>query len=130
MSRTKDIDKMDIAQVHKKLTNEQKEFLELVKKGRHDPVFFAENLLDVRLHDGQKLWLWFTTNTQDEKACELGIKMGRWKDRAEFEEIIEKLPRRMKNILVPSNRWGKTLVTSGVKHLWYNYYKIGVKGSP
>ena len=35
----------------------------------------------------------------------------------------------MKNILVPSNRWGKTLVTS-IKHLWFNFYKIGVTGDP
>ena len=130
MGRKKDVDKLDIDEVKKKLSKEESEFLSLVKQGRHDPVFFAENLLDVRLHDGQKLWLWFTTGTQDEKACEIGIKIGRWKDRAEFQAALELLPSRQKNILVPSNRWGKTMVTSGVKHIWYLYYKIGVKGTP
>lgn len=30
------------------------------------------------------------------------------------------------NVLVPGNRWGKTLAIA-VRHIWHNFYKIGVK---
>lgn len=34
------------------------------------------------------------------------------------------------NVLVPGNRWGKTL-TLAVRHIWHNFYKIGVpEGHP
>lgn len=36
---------------------------------------------------------------------------------------------RPKDVLVPANQWGKTVVIS-VKHIWCNFYKIGVSGSP
>ena len=49
------------------------------------------------LHQGQKNWLSETTK-----------------------------PENKKNILVPSNRWGKTLITA-VKHIWMCYYKIGIE---
>jgi hypothetical protein len=52
-----------------------------------------------------------------------------WSNREEFDELLKKNSDFLKNILVPSNRWGKTLITS-VKHLWYNHYKIGVRGTP
>ena len=105
----------------------------IVRKCKTDPVAFAEELLGIELHDGQKLWLWMTTRTQKEKAFEIGLKMHDeqrklWASREEFDALILLLPDMLKNILVPSNRWGKTLVTS-VKHLWYNYYKIGVRGT-
>lgn len=32
------------------------------------------------------------------------------------------------NVLVPANRWGKTVMIA-VRHLWYNFYKIGVADS-
>lgn len=134
MARKSDVAKMSIAQIEKTLTKEQREFLELVKGGKKDPVFFAEKLLGIELHDGQKLWLWMTTKTQHDKAYELGLTMHDknrklWSNREEFDALLAKNPDMLKNILVPSNRWGKTLCTS-VKHLWYCYYKIGVRGTP
>lgn len=130
--RKKDIDKMTYEELLKDLTPEQREFLDKVKTGKTDPVYFAEKLLGIELHDGQKLWLWMTTGTQKEKAYEMGLRLHDdtrklWSNREMFDEIFRKNPEFLKNILVPSNRWGKTLVTS-VKHLWYNFYKIGVRG--
>ncbi len=127
------LEKRDISKIERDLTKEERVIIEHVKAGKEDPVYFAENLLGIELHDGQKLWLWMTTGTQTDKAFDIGIKMHDesrklWSTRAEFDALLEKLPVRMKNILVPSNRWGKTLVTS-VKHLWINFYKIGVRGS-
>lgn len=68
----------------------------LFEKGRVDPVFFAETILKIQLHDGQKEWLREST-----------------------------LPGRVKNILVPSNQYGKTVITA-VKHIWMCFYKIGL----
>lgn len=120
-------------QLEKGLTKEQKQLIADVRQGRKDPVFFAESLLGLELHDGQKLWLWMTTRTQTDKAFELGIKLHDdarklWTTREEFDKLIAKSPDFLKNILVPSNRWGKTFTTS-VKHLWYNFYKIGARGT-
>src|SRR3990167_5211500 len=127
MGRKKDVDKMAMSEVHKDLTPEELEFISKVKAGRKDPIYFANEILGVPLHDKQKLWLWLTTKTQTEKCYELGLKLAIWIALEEFEKY--KVFEFQKNILVPSNRWGKTLVTS-VKHLWYCYYKIGVKGAP
>lgn len=132
MARKKDFDKLTFEEQLKLLPKEQQEFLLLVREGKTDPVFFAEKLLGIELHDGQKLWLWMTTRTQFDKAFEVGLKLHDdtrklWSNRAEFDELIARNPDFGKNILVPSNRWGKTLVTS-VKHIWYNYYKVGVRG--
>lgn len=129
MSRTKDIEKLTPAQIRKKLTPEQREFLDLVKAGKQDPVFFAKHLLDIELHPGQKIWLWMTTRTNLPEAFKIGMLMGLWKTDIEFNVFLAKNPDSLKNVLVPSNRWGKTLVTS-VKHIWYNYYKKGVRGDP
>jgi len=124
----------DPKDLEKELTKDQREFLEKSRTGKTDPVYFAETLLDLRLHDCQKVWLWMTTRTQYDKAFELGLTLNDatrtlWRSREEFDSILAANPDFLKNILVPSNRWGKTLVTS-VKHLWYNYYKIGTRGSP
>ncbi len=129
MSRPTDIEKESYAELVKHLTPDQREFLRLVREGRKDPVFFAENLLGLKLHDGQKLWLWMTARRKLDEAFALGLKREVFKDEAEFKELIEKNPDSSKNILIPSNRWGKTLVTT-VKHLWYNFYKIGATGDP
>lgn len=134
MSRPTDVSKMSREELERDLTLEQKDFLSLVRLGREDPVLFAEKLLDLRLHDGEKLWLWMTTRTQKDKAFEMGVKLSDaerklWSTREEFDSIFEKNPDFLKNILVPSNRWGKTFVTS-VKHIWYNYYKKGARGTP
>lgn len=135
ISIEKEVDDMSLEEVLAGLTQEQRDFLALVKKGRHDPVAFAEDLLDIKLHDGQKLWLWMTTRTCLEQAFELGLTLndpnsGRklWTNRAEFDALLARNTDFLKNILVPSNRWGKTFVTS-VKHLWYNYYKIGTRAA-
>jgi hypothetical protein len=133
MARKKNIDKVPLAELEKELTPEQRAFLDLVRAGKNDPVFFAEKLLDIRLHDGQKLWLWMTTRTNLDKAFEVGLKLNDenrvlWKKREEFDALVAELPESQKNILVPSNRWGKTLITA-VKHLWYLYYKKGTRGS-
>ncbi len=129
------IEKLPQGELEEDFTPEQKQLLIDVRAGRKDPVLFAEKLLDIRLHEGQKLWLYMTTRTQPDKAYELGLKLHDenrklWTNRVEFDALLGKLPEFQKNILVPSNRWGKTLVTSGVKHLWYNFYKIGVRGTP
>lgn len=134
MARKTDVAKMDKEKLLKSLTKEQQEFLSFVREGRKDPVFFAEKLLGIELHDGQKLWLWMTTKRQQEKAFELGLKMHDeyrplWTSREEFDKLLSSNPDFLKNILVPSNRWGKTLCTS-VKHLYYNFYKVGVRGTP
>jgi len=126
MGNHTNIEKMSREALLADLTPEQREFLDKVRAGKKDPVFFAENLLGVKLHDGQKLWLWMTTRTQSEQAYDLGALLGTWKSRGEFDELLARNPDFSKNILVPSNRWGKTLVTS-VKHVWYNYYKVGVR---
>jgi len=132
--RTKETNaKISRTLLEKGLSKEQIEFLDLVRTGKKDPIFFAENLLDIKLHDGQKLWLWMTTRTQIDKAYELGLRLNDehrklWANREEFEELIKRNPDSLKNLLIPSNRWGKTLCTS-VKHLWYVFYKVGVRGN-
>src|SRR3990167_7899291 len=99
------LEKAPLEEILKDLTQEQRDFLALVKAGRKDPVFFAEKMLGLQLHDGQKLWIWVTTKTQKEKACELGIRLGIWTSPAVFNHLLERNPDFVKNILVPSNRW-------------------------
>jgi hypothetical protein len=132
--RPSKIAKTPVDKIERELPKEQQELLALVREGKTDPVFFGENLLGLKFHDGEKLWLWMTTKTQREKAFELGMAMNDemrklWGDRTEFDQLLARNPDFLKNILVPSNRWGKTFTTS-VKHLWYNFYKIGTRGSP
>ena len=118
---------MTDTQLEEDLSPKELKFLECVREGRKDPVYFANKMLGVDLHPKQKIWLWLTTRTRLGKAYELGLNINLWKTPEEFEKF--KNNPFQKNILVPSNRWGKTLITS-VKHLWYNYYKIGVRGNP
>lgn len=93
--------------------------------GRRDPVFFGEYFLGVQFHSAQKVWLWLTTKTQIKKAVELAIKEGiPLPNEAQLLEHPF-----LKNVLCPSNRFGKTFITA-VKHIWYNFYKIGVSGPP
>lgn len=104
------------------------------RTGRKDPGHFVTELLGIELHDAQMYWLYISTHTQKEKAFELAKKIYDKEFRPlpiteeEFSLLWERDSGFLKNILVPSNRWGKTLVTS-VKHIWYNFYKIGVRGS-
>lgn len=66
----------------------------ILLKGRTDPVLFAEQLLGIPLHEGQKKWLRESNRTKI-------------------------------NVLVPSNRWGKSTVTA-VKQIWKLFYKVGI----
>lgn len=96
-----------------------------IAKGRTDPVFFGEYFLGLKFHPAQKIWLWATTRTQILKAWDLARQCG---IPLMSLEMIENHPF-LKNILCPSNRFGKTFVTA-VKHIWYCFYKIGISGNP
>jgi len=102
------------------------DFTEKIAIGRNDPVFFGEEMLGLKFHPAQKIWLWLTTKTQIERAVELA-QVTAVTSLPELELLFEHPF--LKNILSPSNRFGKTFVTS-VKHIWYNFYKIGVTGPP
>jgi len=126
-----------IAEVTKKLTPEEQEFIAFVRECRQDPVAFGEKMLAIEFHPGQKVWLWLSCqallNEAGRQRCqalafEEGKKIGLWETPADFE-VRTAGADFMKNILVPSNRWGKTFVTSA-KHVWINYYKKGVRGAP
>jgi hypothetical protein len=67
----------------------------ILQLGRTDPVLFSEQLLGIELHEGQKHWLRESTK---------GTKI---------------------NVLVPSNRWGKSTVTA-IKQIWNLFYKHGI----
>lgn len=123
------IESMSSDEIGRRLTEDEREVIALTKIGRYDPVFFLEKMVGLALHNGQKVWLWCTTKTQKDKAYELGHMMGlkNFENRGIFDERWA-LSTFKKNILVPANRWGKTFCTSG-KHLWYCYYKIGVRGT-
>jgi len=96
-----------------------------IAKGRKDPVFFGEYFLGLHFHSRQKIWLWLTTKTKIKEAYELAIEENI--PLPKLEKLLEH--RFLKNILAPGNRFGKTFVTS-VKHIWYNFYKIGCTGNP
>jgi len=84
------------------LTNDQqvfvKEMQENMERGYWDPAFFSEYFLGVPLHDGQKEYL-------------------------QMSDPIANPASTRKNILVPCNRWGKT-VCLAIKHIRFNFYKI------
>lgn len=109
-------------------TEEQARAITMAKaiaRGRKDPVFFGEYFLGLRFHDLQKIWLWLTSKTQIEKAYELAMVIG-----YPLPTLGQLLNHPfLKNVLCPSNRFGKTFCTS-VKHIWFNFYKIGVSGNP
>lgn len=73
------------------------------KLGFEDPVYFAEWHLGICLHDGQKAWLRNADPVYNPKTTR-------------------------KNLLLPSNRWGKTVVLA-VRHIRFDYYKIGLEGN-
>lgn len=112
----------------KEQPNASTEAMDLAKaiaKGRNDPVFFGEYFLGLHFHAAQKVWLWMTTKTRILEAFELARLENIPLPRFEGLEVHPFL----KNILCPSNRFGKTFVTA-VKHIWYCFYKIGVTGRP
>lgn len=87
----------------RELDEDQQKFLlemqEALQKGYEDPVFFSEYFLGIPLHEGQKEYLIMS-------------------------DVIANPLTKRKNILVPCNRWGKT-VALAIKHIRYNFYKIG-----
>ena len=89
---------------------------EAMKKGFEDPVYFSEYFLGVPLHDGQKQFLKYS----DPTWISLN-KLEVIKYNSENKNVIRT---GHKNILVPCNRWGKT-VCLAIKHIRYNFYKIG-----
>lgn len=66
------------------------------KEGINDPIWFAEKVLCLELHEGQKTWLRETCRSD-----------------------------RKKNVLVPANQYGKTMLTA-IKHIWICYFKKGL----
>lgn len=102
-----------------------KELAANIARGRQDPVFFGEYFLGMQFHPRQKIWLWATTRTKIPWAHELAIVTG--VPIPPLNDMLDHLF--LKNILAPGNRFGKTLVTA-VKHIWYNFYKIGCFGPP
>lgn len=68
----------------------------ILSRSRSDPVIFTNHLLGMPLHPGQVAYLRETTARGNKK-----------------------------NILVPANRWGKS-VTIACLQLWYLYHKFGV----
>jgi hypothetical protein len=72
-----------------------------LSKGYWDIVFFAESLLGMPLHEGQRRYL--RAKAEDFRA---GRKIKIW-------------------VLVPGNRWGKS-VTLAILHIWHCTYKIGL----
>jgi hypothetical protein len=64
--------------------------------GRKDPVIFIEDLLGMRLHEGQINYL----------------------------RTTQRLQTRI-NVLTCANRWGKSTLLACL-HIWYNFYKIGI----
>lgn len=75
-----------------------------IQKGKTDPVVFIEDILGMRLHDGQKRYL-----KEAVKAIDNGD-----------EPLIRRF------VLSSSNRWGKSALIACLQ-LWYLFYKIGVR---
>lgn len=117
------------SELFKSLPDERKnQALDLARTialGRNDPVYFGEKILGLRFHEKQKIWMWLTTKTQIDRAIELAGIIGYALPATEDLKAHDFL----KNILCPSNRFGKTFLTA-VKHIWYNFYKIGMTGEP
>jgi hypothetical protein len=70
-----------------------------LREGRNDPVLFAEKLLGLTVHEGQKKYL--------EQAAKGDYRM---------------------YVLTCANRWGKSVLVS-ILQLWYLFYKFGIDNS-
>lgn len=93
------------------------EFIRLLKmnaQGRADICFFAEEMLGVPLNDFQRKFL---TNTTTPRAL--------WMEKLGIELDATDGMLYGRNIAYPSNQVGKTVMIA-VKHIWFNYYKIGL----
>jgi hypothetical protein len=78
---------------------DQARYNSLIAAGRDDIVLFAEEILGIKLHEGQKEWL----------RQSLKMENGRY-----VYKIVT---------LAPSNQWGKTLLEAGVVKPWQAFYK-------
>lgn len=82
-------------------------------KGRSDPIYFAEHMLGMSLHEGQKKFLEAVVKGVQELVQEHNLTEEDW-------ELIRRF------ILSCANRWGKSAVISIIQ-LWFLYYKFGIK---
>ncbi len=91
------------------------DMIELNKQGREDITVFAERMLGIPLNAFQIKFLKHTTTPRSQ-----------WFEK--FKTIIEDIDGMLfgRNIAFPSNQVGKTVMI-GIKHLWFDYYKIGVE---
>jgi len=89
------------------------EMLKTARRGREDIIVFAKDMLGMPLNDFQKKFLKQTTTPRTvlQKAGDF------------FGEVGGMLFG--KNIAFPSNQVGKTVMIA-IKHLWFDYYKIGL----
>jgi len=78
-------------------------FTQAIARGRKNPVFFGEYFLGLQFHPGQKIWLWLTTKTRIKDAYELAMVIGT--PLPSLEQLL--VHEFLKNILCPSNRFGK-----------------------
>jgi len=90
------------------------ELLELNQRGKNDIIVFSEEILGVPLNGFQKKFLTHTTTPRSQ-----------WMEK--FGNTIDDIGGYLfgRNIACPSNQVGKTVMIA-VKHLWFNYYKIGL----
>jgi len=90
------------------------EMLEQYQRGREDIVYFSEELLGVPLNAFQKNFLAHSTTPRN-----------LWMER--FGTLVEDIGGMLfgRNIAHPSNQVGKTVMIA-VKHIWMNFYKIGL----
>ena len=95
----------------------KQEFLalvDLVKRGREDIIVFAREMLGMDLNEFQVEYLRKSTTPRAEWAEKFGLEL-------EFDDGMLF----GRNIACPSNQVGKTVMTA-IKHIWLNYYKIGL----
>jgi len=90
------------------------DLIELNQRGREDICVFSEEMLGVPLNNFQRKFLQRSTTPRSLWMEKFGI---------EIEDIGGYLFGR--NIACPSNQVGKTVMIA-IKHLWFNYYKIGL----
>lgn len=88
--------------------------LDLVQRGRKDIIVFAVEGLGMQLNEFQIEFLSRTTTPRALWAEKFG---------SEIDDIGGMLFGR--NIACPSNQVGKTVMTA-IKHIWMNFYKIGL----
>lgn len=86
----------------------------LAQRGRSDICLFVEEMLGMPLNDFQREFLTKTTTPRTEWGEKFGV-------------VLEETNGMLfgKNIACPSNQVGKTVMTA-MKHLWFNFYKIGL----